>query len=127
MSEEKSDEKNPLALDQWYSIEWSADTIVRRVSPPGKSPWTDALNWTDIERICFEVKDDFTSDCVYIFTRGREESYAIPTEARGGPELWNEIIRRGLFDAKLAITAAASGGGVFCWPETDGLRLKDHI
>jgi len=57
-----------------------------------------------------------TPDDIYLFTHLRPESYVIPTEAHGGPELWNEIIERGLFDAKLAIEAATSVGGVFCWP-----------
>jgi hypothetical protein len=35
----------------------------------------------------------------------------VPIEAEGGAALGSGILRRGLFDAELAITAASSGGG----------------
>jgi hypothetical protein len=59
------------------------------------------------------------SDGIYVFTRERPESYVIPTEARGGGELWSEILRRKLFDATLAIEAASSTGGLYCWPSEE--------
>jgi hypothetical protein len=37
----------------------------------------------------------------------------------GGPELLDELIRRGLFDAKVAIEAASATEGLFCWPPLD--------
>ncbi|MCC6190870.1 MAG: hypothetical protein IT318_17750, partial [Anaerolineales bacterium] len=46
----------------------------------------------------------------------RPESYAIPMQAGGGPELLQALIERGLFDAELAIQAAAASQGLFCWP-----------
>jgi len=56
------------------------------------------------------------SDEIYVFTTQRPESYLIPTEAKGGSELWSEIIRRGLFGPELAIKAASSVEGLFCCP-----------
>ena len=56
------------------------------------------------------------SDGIYVFTSERPESYVIPTEASGGQDFWFEILRRQLFDAKLAGEAAASRGGLYCWP-----------
>jgi len=46
----------------------------------------------------------------------REESYVIPSEADGGPEFWSEVIRRGLFDAELAIEKATQSEGFACYP-----------
>ena len=54
----------------------------------------------------------FASDGIYVFTTRRPESYAIPTEARGGDELWSEILRRELFDPDWAVQAARSTGGL---------------
>jgi hypothetical protein len=61
----------------------------------------------------------FLSDGIYVFTNQRPESYVIPTEANGGGALWSEILRRGLFDPSLAIEAARSTGGIYCWPPQD--------
>jgi hypothetical protein len=62
------------------------------------------------------------TEALYIFTHERPESYAVPMQADGGPELLQALIERGLFDAELAIEAAGAEGGLFCWP--DG-TLKD--
>ncbi len=59
------------------------------------------------------------SDGIYIFTQSRAEAFVIPTEAHGGQEFWAEILRRGLFDAELAIRAATSVAGDFWWPPVD--------
>jgi hypothetical protein len=64
-------------------------------------------------------------DCdeIYIFTSERPESYLIPMEASGALELWNEIIKRELFSAKLAVEAASTVGQLFIWPPIDKEEL----
>ncbi len=62
-------------------------------------------------------RDFLEPDSLYVFVRQRPESYAIPMEAEGGLELFDELIRRKLFDAELAIRAAMATEGLFCWPE----------
>lgn len=52
------------------------------------------------------------SDGLYIFTTLRAESWVVPTEAVGGTQLIRELIRRGLFDASLAITASKAQHGL---------------
>lgn len=64
------------------------------VSPPGKAAWSDKFKWADIERICFEATDYMFSDDLYFFTAGRSESYVIPTEAKGGCEIWQLVIEK---------------------------------
>lgn len=110
-------ERYAQSLNEWYFVEWDDEGITRRVHPPGREPWSDRIEWNMIQRICYEVRDDFISDCIFIFTTNSEESYAIPTEAHGAPELWGEIINRKLFSPKLAIRAMTTGFGIFCWPE----------
>jgi hypothetical protein len=56
------------------------------------------------------------SDGLYIFANRRPESWPVPIEAAGGADLLSELIRRGLFDAGLAIAAALAPRGQFCWP-----------
>lgn len=104
---------------EWYIVEFDEEKIIQRVSPPGEESWTQELLWSDIIRVCFEQGEFLTSDSIYIFTNQRAESYIIPTEAIGGPELWGEIINRDLFDADLAIKAATGEGGIYCWPPVE--------
>ena len=101
----------------WYQVRFDDDLVYRAAQPPGGEAWTDNLAWADIERVCFEVEDFTGADGLYLFTRQRPESYAIPMFAAGAPELLQELIRRGLFDAQLAIDAASAEAGLFCWPE----------
>jgi hypothetical protein len=103
-------------LENWFSVTWDDEYIYRNVSPPGKEAWNDEFRWADIERICFEATDYMYSDDIYIFTTERPESYVIPTESDGGSELWDLVIDKKLFDAELAIKAATSPEGMFCWP-----------
>lgn len=102
-------------------MEYDEQTIRIQADPPGKSSWTQALAWDSIERrVAFKAEGPHTSDGIYLFTSARPESYVIPIEAEGGGELWMEILRRGLFDAELAVKVAGSTGGVFVWPPTEG-------
>lgn len=105
-------------LENWFIVTWDDEYIYRNVSPPGKAAWDDQFRWADIESICFEATDYMFSDDLYFFTTDRPESYVIPIEAKGGAELWERVIEKKLFDADLAIKAATSPGGIFCWPES---------
>nr|MDO8115466.1 hypothetical protein [Candidatus Sigynarchaeota archaeon] len=109
---------SPGPLSTWYHVRFDENGITRDVHPGDKEPWSDFVPWAKIIRICFKTAEDLMfSDEIYIFTSDRTESYLIPTEADGGAELWNEIIKRGLFDAELAIKAAtAPEDSLFCWP-----------
>jgi hypothetical protein len=106
-----------LTLNSWFHVTFDETGFYRRVHPPHHEGYEDFVQWNKIIRICFKLADDFLfSDELYIFTSERPDSYVIPTEAKGASELWGEIIHRGLFDARLAITAATSSEGIFCWP-----------
>ena len=108
-----------MSLSDWYHVYFDANYVFRDVNPPNGENWNDKLLWKDINRVCFKPGDLFSSDELYIFTNIRPESYLIPLEADGGSQLWNEIIERELFSAKLAIKAATSNDGIYCWPEDD--------
>lgn len=68
------------------------------------------------DRFCFEAGGPLESDSLYVFTRLRPESWVIPVEGAGGQHLLDELIRRGLLDARLAIEAMQADHGFFCWP-----------
>lgn len=104
------------ALDVWFRVTWYDDGVTLDVTPPGRNAWTATFPWASVLRVCFEAEGLGTSDGIYVFTSLRPESFAIPVEASGGRELWNEIVRRQLFDAELAIEAASASEGLFCWP-----------
>ncbi len=110
----------PGPLSSWYHVRFNDDGITRDVHPHGQEPWTDFVEWTKIIRICFKTAEEFYDvDELYIFTSERPESYLIPMEADGALELWNKIIDKGLFDARLAIELASSSGRLACWPPPD--------
>ena len=112
----------PKPLNEWFFVTFDEQAVHVRAEPPGRASWSQSFRWDSVVRVCFKAEDVFASDGIYVFTNERPESYAIPTEALGGSELWSEILRRKLFDAALAIEAASSTGGVYCWPPTEAAR-----
>lgn len=113
--------KQNLELSAWFRVHFDEKGVYWLVNPPQSEAWTEFIDWGRIIRICFKSADFFLlSDDLYIFTQDRPESYVIPLDAFGALDVWNEIIRRGLFDAKLAIEAASAGEGeLFCWPPVE--------
>lgn len=108
--------RQPPTVAAWYQVRFDAAGIHRAAQPPGGEPWQDFLAWDDVIRVCLEVEAFVETEGLYLFSRRRPESYAIPMQAGGGPELLQALIERGLFDAELAIQAAAASQGLFCWP-----------
>ena len=100
----------------WYRVRFDESGLTRDVRPPQNPAWQDEIAWQDISRVCFKTQEFYESDEIYIFTRQRAESYLIPTQAQGGQALFQELIRRGLFDAELAIQALSTTNELFCWP-----------
>jgi hypothetical protein len=105
-----------MGVETWFQVRFDEMGIHRAAQPPGADPWADTLAWADIIRVCLEVEDFVSTEGLYLFSRHRPESYAIPMQADGGPELLQALIERGLFDAQLAIDAALAETGLFCWP-----------
>lgn len=104
----------------WYQVTFDHDGVHRAAQPQGQPGWSDFFGWADVERVCIEVEEFSDSDGLYVFTRARPESYAIPMGAEGALDLLHELVRRGLFDGQLAIDAASAENGLFCWPEIEG-------
>jgi hypothetical protein len=103
-------------LSDWFLVEFDGTTINLNVNPPNKESWSARIEWVNIIRVCFKAGDLYDPDEIYIFTNERPESYLIPSEAGGGDALWNELIRRKLFNAELAIKAASGINELFCYP-----------
>src|SRR5688500_9682232 len=108
--------RRPQPLDEWFFVTFDDEAVHVRAEPPGREAWSDDFAWDTITRVCFAAEDLWVSDGIYVFTTARPEGYVIPTEAHGGLELWSEILRRKLFDSNLAIEAAGSIDGLYCWP-----------
>jgi hypothetical protein len=106
----------PKPLNEWFFVTFNDEGVHMQAEPPGKPAWSQEFAWNTVVRVCFKAEGMFVSDAIYLFTTDRPESYVIPTEAHGGGELWSEVLRRKLFDATLAIEAASSTGGLYCWP-----------
>jgi len=112
-----ADGSNPSAfVADWFEVTFDDREVRLSVNPPKRSSWQAQIKWDRIIRVCFKAGDLYVPDEIYIFTDERPESYLIPTEANGGRSLWDEILRRRLFDAELAIKAMTSTGRLFCCP-----------
>ena len=101
---------------KWFRVSLDEARIHLQVKRFLRRGWSADIAWDEIVRVCFKAEDFTLSDGIYLFVRGRPESYAVPVEAVGGQELLEELIRRELFPADLAIRAAVAPQGVFCWP-----------
>jgi len=101
---------------KWFQVTWDDEAIHLRVRPRLRRRWRAAIRWDSISRVCFKAENLLLSDGIYIFTTTRPESYVIPTEAVGGSDLWEELLKRRLFDPSLAIEAMAATSEIFCWP-----------
>ena len=101
----------------WFKVSFNTDIITISIEKKARQPDVTEISWRKVIRICFVAGGIFDSDELLIFTNERPESYRIPMEAYGALDLWSEIIRRGIFDAELAIKAASSKEGeILCWP-----------
>lgn len=109
---------------EWFQVSFDDEHVYLSARPPGHPAWSQEFRWDDITRVCFKQEDMWTSDAIYVFTSTRPESYAVPTEAKGGSDFWEEILRRKFFDPKLAIRAAHSQDGLYCWPPSDDSRAN---
>jgi hypothetical protein len=105
-----------ISTIEWFKVWFDDEKVYMTAQPPNQEPWAQDFRWIDIKQICYQAEGLWFSDGIYVFTKSRPESYVIPTEAIGGLRLWNEIIDRGIFDAKLAISAATATEGQFWWP-----------
>ncbi len=111
------DHKQMPQISEWYRVTFDSDVVTRDVRPPEGKPWTDSFPWKDVIRVCYEPSPDmYSSDTIYIFTQGRDASYAIPTEALGGSELWGAVLERGLFDPEISLRISMGQLGFSCWP-----------
>lgn len=105
-------------MSDWFQCWFDEQGVYRRATPPAGEAWSDVLAWGEVVRVCLEMQDYLGTDCLYIFTRQRPQSYVFPLASEGGAALLSEVIRRQLFDAELAIRAT-SGEGLYCWPEIE--------
>ena len=103
-------------MSEWFQVRFDDAVISLQVNPPKQESWVAQIKWERIVRICFNAGDLDNPDVIYIFTDERPESYSIPSEADIEGALWNEILRRKLFDAEVAIEAMSSTNKLFCCP-----------
>jgi len=65
-------------IDSWYRVTFDRAGLARDVSPPGGEPWQDRLAWDAIVRVCLDMGDFPDPDTLYLFSRDRPQSDAIP-------------------------------------------------
>jgi hypothetical protein len=101
----------------WYVVNFDEMAVHRRVTPHGSEGWSDHFYWHDVIRVCFQAGGFLDQDEVFIFTNQKPESYQIPMEAIGAPELMGELSRRGLFGTALLLEAMQNSGVLYCHPK----------
>jgi hypothetical protein len=104
----------------WFFVSFDDQSIDLRVE--SEHPWRATLRFDEIHRVCIKMEPGSwlgVSHGLYIWVRGRENSYAIPMDADASPALLKELTRRGLIPAELVIQAMGSSEGVFCWPSEE--------
>ncbi len=100
----------------WYSISFDEQKISLDVRPPNLSPWKATIEWEKISRVCYKTGEFLEPDDIYIFVKDREQSYRIPSNAHNTEKLWSEILRRGLFDAEVAVQLMTTSDELRCYP-----------
>lgn len=103
-------------LIEWFHVRFDDTQITLEVNPPSRPAWEAQIAWGRLIRVCFKANGWDGPDEVYLFTDERPESHLIPMTAVGADALWDEIIRRKLFDAEVAIEAASAIDKLFCCP-----------
>jgi hypothetical protein len=88
--------RRPRPLHEWFFASFDDKTVRLRIEPRGKQVRFQEFAWEKVIRVRFEEEDMWWSDRIHVYTN--EEGYVIPIEARGGAELWSEILRRKLSD-----------------------------
>ncbi|MCG7657544.1 hypothetical protein [Wielerella bovis] len=107
-------------LSEWFFIEFDDNTVFVQANPPNQDAWQYQFLWAEICRVCFEDGGLEQSDCLYVWIAGQEESFVLPTEAKGGSEFFVELNRRGLFPDELMKQASCStDGGLYCYPSLE--------
>ena len=71
--------------------------------------------------MCFEVGPFLASDTFYVFVKGREHSYAIPSEGMGADDLAGKFAKYALFPVDTLLEAMqGEEGTITCVPGVEG-------
>ncbi len=104
-------------LSEWFFVTFDDQQVLLDVRPPGREPWSAAILWSEVNRICFVGEGLDASDGIYLYVNYREESFVVPVEASGGEAFVEELISRDYFASEAFVAALSSPYGMFCWPD----------
>lgn len=112
--------KSPRPLSDFLAVEFDDAggrvVVIEELDPE----WNQEFTWNRIRRVCFKDGGMLSSDVVYLSLVQPEQVVAVPTEARGGAELFGQICGRGLLPEPVWRKAVGdTSGGLHCWPEGD--------
>jgi hypothetical protein len=105
------------ALREWFHVTFDEDEV--HLDVRAQNGWQATFRFDEMVRVCIKMEADAwlgVSHGIYVWIRGRENSYAIPFDATGGDTLLQELVRRNVIPAELVIKAMGSVSGVFCHP-----------
>jgi hypothetical protein len=109
--------RRPKPLDQLLIVEWDDEQVDVRVLERLEADWNQSFKWSDVVRVCFKDAGIYSSDVLLIEVAGRERPVVVPTEAKGGSELFGALAGRGLFPEDVWRKAIGeTGGATHCWP-----------
>lgn len=107
----------PLPLDRKLAVEFDEQGARVHVIQRLSNDWEQSFRWDEVVKVCFKDMGLYASDMVFIHLRDKEKPVVIPTEARGGNELFAAICEKGFFPDHVALAAVReTNGGLHCWP-----------
>lgn len=106
-------------IEKWFQVTFDEIKITITANPPGRNSWQQTLEWDNLIRVIFQGEGGYSSDTLFLFSSLRPESYVIPTDAKGGQELIDKLIAKGIFNSKNFTDAVLSPYGIYCWPEDE--------
>lgn len=109
--------RRPKPLDQLLEVKFDSEGVSVEVIDRLELDWNQTFLWKDVTRICFRDGGLYSSDVIFVETRGNDKPAVILTEARGGGSFFGELTNRGLFPDEVWRRAIAeTGGATYCWP-----------
>ena len=111
------------ALGDVVRVEFDDVEVRVLVIDDPQDTWNQQFLWAEVTRVCFADGGLPGSDYLLITLREGSRRVAVPTEARGGPELLAALNERGLFPEEVWRRALGeTGGGTHCWPPHEEKR-----
>lgn len=110
--------KRRAPLNELLAVEFDEREVRVKVLAELEAEWNQTFTWDNIRRVCFKDGGMTSTDVVYVSLREPDRVCTIPTEAKGGHELFGALCEKGYFpEAVWRRAVGDTSGGLHCGPE----------